>query len=111
MRRHWRKWLLGIAIVYVLLWVATALWGPTAMAAHQRATEEARDQSGKPYPEDKRTRLRDFMVPAPFVVMANWEYGGEPVGMMDVSRGYQWGIWLPGKFWVVQDQATMVGCG
>ena len=111
MRRHWRKWLLGIAIVYVLLWVATAIWGPTAMAAHQRATEETREQSVVPYPENERTRLHDFVVPAPFVVMANWEYGGEAVGQMDFSRGKMWGLWLPVKFWVVQDHATMHGCG
>ena len=112
MRRHWRKWLLGIAIVYVLLWVATAIWGPTAMAAHQRATENANDpRSGVRYPEDERKRLHDFVVPAPFVVMANWEYGGEAVGQMDFSRGKMWGLWLPVKFWVVQDHATMHGCG
>jgi len=97
--------------VYVALWIATAVWGPAAMTARQRGYEDAYYGSMGVDPKEHRSRLHEFVVPAPFVVLAEWEAGSTTGGPSSYSRGDQWGVWLPGRFWVVRDGMSLVACG
>lgn len=97
--------------VYVALWIATAVWGPAAMAARQRGYEDAYYGGMGVNPEERGSRLHKFVVPAPFVILAEWEAGSTAGRSSSYSRGDQWGIWLPGRFWVVRDRMTLVACG
>lgn len=109
--RWLRYGLIAVTVTYAVLWAVTAIWGPAAMVARQRAYEDDYYGSMRVNPEEHRTRLHNFSVPAPFVVMASWDAGGAAAGRTSYSRGDQWGYWLPGRFWVVRNRMTLVACG
>jgi hypothetical protein len=111
LRRRRKKRVIAILAVYVALWIATAVWGPAAMVARQRGSEDAYSGSMGLDPEERRKRLHEFVVPAPFVVLAEWESGSTARPRSNYSQGDQWGVWLPGRFWVVRDRMTLVACG
>ena len=111
MRRRWLKRGALVAFVYSVLWAATAVWGPAAAGRWDREQQQAHYGSMGVDPEQYGRRLGGFAVPAPFMVMAEWEHSGPRVGQFGYSRGELWGWWLPGRFWVVRDRMTMVACG
>jgi len=51
-RRIRRKWLLVGLGVYAALWAATAVWGPAAMEAQQRAYDDGYPARQQPYPDE-----------------------------------------------------------
>jgi len=104
-----RKWLFGALGAYAVLWAATAVWGPAAMEAQQRARDDDY-RAQQPYP-DEPVRFRHVRVPAPFVVMAEWYCIGHPHSLMRYAKGDRWGVWLPGRLWVVRDWNKEIGCG
>jgi len=97
--------------VYLALWAATVVWGPGAAAARQRAYEDAYYGGMGADVESHRTRLHGFVVPAPFVVIADWDAGGPRSGRVDYSEGDHWGVWVPGRYWVIRDRMKLVACG
>lgn len=97
--------------VYVILWAATAVGGPAAAQAHQRAYEDAYYGGMGADVEAHRTRLHGFVVPFPFVVTADWDAGGPRVNRVDYSEGDHRGVWVPGRYWIVRHRMLLVGCG
>jgi hypothetical protein len=110
-RRRWRTWAASVLGVYVVLWTVTAIWGPAAMVARQRGYEDTYYGAMRVDPEERRSRLHGFVVPVPFVVLAEWEAGNSDGRQSSYSHGDQWGVWLPGWFWVVRHRATLIACG
>ena len=111
MRRRLRKRGLAALGVYLALWAATVACGPAAAAERQRAYEDAYYGGMGADVEANRTRLHGFVVPCPFLVLADWDAGGPPVKRVDYSKGYHRGVWVPGRYWVVSHRMTLVACG
>ena len=65
MRRRVLKVVLATLSLYAALWAATAVWGPAAALAHQRAHEDAYYGGMGADVESNRTRLHGFVVPCP----------------------------------------------
>jgi hypothetical protein len=104
-----KRWLVGIAVVYVLLWAVTMIWGPASANAEDIQRQQNYYGSMGADPEVHGRRLTRFTVPAPFVVMAEWEHGN--TNRAPYSKGSLWGFWFPDIFWIVEDRMWFVACG
>ena len=85
--------------------------GAGGRGGQQRAYEDAYYGGMGVDAESNRTRLHGFVVPVPFVVLADWDAGGPRSGRVSYSEGGHRGIWLPGRYRVVRHRMTLVACG
>jgi hypothetical protein len=92
------------AIVYLLLWIATATIGISRLQEWEIARDEA--VYGARAPEFRRT-FHSFRVPGPFVIHAKWKYASRGA----YAEGVLQAQWRPGRLAVEKDQLTTVACG
>lgn len=112
-RRRWLRIAGVVAVVYGVLWAATAVWGPDALQRWEdRRHFDHYTQMGM-NPSGGKRQLVSFSVPAPFLVGTTWRYESRgPDGRVgDSCEGDVWAVWVCGWLGVCRDQMHWVACG